>query len=904
MDYLNRLSKTDVESICKLIGSRDLKQNFQTNSNGFSRIKPGFRPKTISDEEAVTLTVQNVTTRFISKFLNEKIQSLMDKIIGEQANLIAKGIPSDDAHIIALANSPFYDNLDLYFRLEQPVRSSEEIGALKIAIRIAKRAHKPDSVEDAPTDRTTKLLKEELEAQKEYARNKIQQVQDLLKETQASLQATAEDATRLRDEKDELKNKLDLKEKELTRYRALEKYSISNRIDTTDAKYPFKSLCKVFWADGYVRLKRLSDIHHDEITGDYLEEFPTQRDLFSDQRSGTFQEGYVGVWDWHVIPNKKDPSRDFIETSYSSSQPTQIIIFKECDSVEKIIKKLTVGVSEKIYCDGVLFAYWNGKKYEGIYCHPKDLDIKIDRISLKQDVFRLPVFEVFASMLYQAGDCQVCTALNFGMPTKVVNVKDSMDVLKALLRKRLTWATSKQRGITNAAHQQITAYLQELPNKDFVQELAMQCNCTEDEANERIRKFVQNADSYLSATDIEDEMLSRIIQQNSELEKRCKELLTTEWEKENSEKIQKVENELMQRKNAAKDERIRVEQLTEKYEAVEQRLKESNEQLEEREQLAAEVEQKVAEKIAKAQKDAADFIAAQAFLPQINRIGEKQTVSVTVFSSFTSGKSMDDRVAVLKNSDDVIEYLADNLKEAGVQESYTRGLAAYLYSAYRYRTPVLLAGPNGLAIAQAFSTTLFSRTVAILSCVGDYTEKVCKECKESEDNVVAIMNPFCAGWTQQLPTAVFDSGKFFFLLSPYAEDLQVEPMGISNYVLPLMTEFLVDKKPSSVFVGSELSPDFDRLPMPKVRPIHKNFLTSLGYSTLAKKNLWSVFANIESILKGETSDTVGYRYLFGLLPFAIIAGKANLLMEQLEKDESKLSKNICTMIHEYLGGEE
>ena len=904
MDYLNRLSKTDVESICKLIGSRDLKQNFQTNSNGFSRIKPVFRPKTISDEEAVTLTVQNVTTRFISKFLNEKIQSLMDKIIGEQANLMAKGIPSDDAHIIALANSPFYDNLDLYFRLEQPVRSSEEIGALKIAIRIAKRAHKPDSVEDAPTDRTTKLLKEELEAQKEYARNKIQQVQDLLKETQASLQATAEDATRLRDEKDELKNKLDLKEKELTRYRALEKYSISNRIDTTDAKYPFKSLCKVFWADGYVRLKRLSDIHHDEITGDYLEEFPTQRDLFSDQRSGTFQEGYVGVWDWHVIPNKKDPSRDFIETSYSSSQPTQIIIFKECDSVEKIIKKLTVGVSEKIYCESVLFAYWNGKKYEGIYCHPKDLDVKMDRISLKQDVFRLPVFEVFASMLYQAGDCQVCTALNFGMPTKVINVKDSMDVLKTLLRKRLTWATSKQRGITNATHQQITAYLQELPNKDFVQELAMQCNCTEDEANELIQKFVQDASSYLSATDIEDDMLSRIIQQNSELEKRCKELLTTEWEKENSEKIQKVENELMQRKNAAKDERIRLEQLTEKYEAVEQKLKESNEKLEEREQLAAEVERKVAEKIAKAQKDAADFIAAQAFLPQINRVGEKQTVSVTVFSSFTSGKSMDDRVAVLKNSDDVIEYLADNLKEAGVQESYTRGLAAYLYSAYRYRTPVLPAGPNGLAIAQAFSMTLFSRTVAILSCVGDYTEKVCKECKESEDNVVAIMNPFCAGWTQQLPTAVFDYGKFFFLLSPYAEDLQVEPMGISNYVLPLMTEFLVDKKPSSVFVGSELSPDFDRLPMPKVRPIHKNFLTSLGYSTLAKKNLWSIFANMESMLKGETSDTVGYRYLFGLLPFAIIAGKATLLIEQLEKDESRASKNICTIMHEYLGGEE
>lgn len=904
MDYLNRLSKNDVESICKLIGPRGLKQNFRTNSNSFSSIKPGFRPNTISDEEAVALTAQNVSMRFISKFLNEKIQSLMDKINSEQANLTAKGIPSDDARVIALANSPFFDNLDLYFRLEQPVRSSEEISALKIAIRIAKSAYSSDSVNNTPTGPTTKALKEELERQKEYASNKIDQIQNILRETQTSLHTSKEAAARLLNEKNKLKNELDLKEEELSRYRALEKYSISHKTDSTHAKFPFKSICTVFWADGYVRLKRLSDIQYDEITEGYLEEFPTQRELFSDQKSGAFPEGYVGVWDWHVIPNKKDPSRDFIETSYSSSQPTQIIIFKECDSIENVIKKLIVGTSEKIYCEGVLFAYWNGKKYEGVYCRPKDLDVKIDRISLKQDVFRLPVFEVFASMLYQVGDCQVCTVLNFGMPTKIVNVKDSIDVLKALLRKRLTWATSKQRGITKATHQQITAYLQELPNEDFVQELAIQCNCTEDEANELIRKFEQDAGSYLSATDIEDEMLSRLIQQNSELEKRCKDLLTTEWEKENSEKIQRAENELMQRKNASEDERIQLEWLTKKYEAIEQKLKESNEKLEEREQLAAEVEQKVEERIAKAQKNAADFIAAQAFLYQIDRVAEKQTVSTTVLSSFASGKSMDDRLAVLKNPGDVVEYLSDNLKEAGVQESYSRGLAAYLYSAYRYRTPVLLAGPNGLAIAEAFSATLFSRTVAILSCVGDYTEKICKVCEESEDNVVAITNPFCAGWAQQLPTAVFNSEKFFFLLSPYVEDLQVEPMGISNYVLPLITEFLIDKKPSSAFIGCERSPDLDGLPRPKVRPIHKNLLTNLGYSTLAKNNLWSVFANMESMLKGETTDTVGHRYLFGLLPFAVVAGKANLLMEQLEKDECKPPKNICAVIHEYLGGEE
>ena len=138
MNYLEKLLPDDVELICKLIGSKKLKQNFQANSNGFSTIKPGFRPNTVSDEAAISLTAQNSSMRFISKFLNEKIQSMMDKIVGEQANLIAKGVLADDAWVIALANSPFCDCLDLYFRLERPVWSSEKIDALKIAVRIAK----------------------------------------------------------------------------------------------------------------------------------------------------------------------------------------------------------------------------------------------------------------------------------------------------------------------------------------------------------------------------------------------------------------------------------------------------------------------------------------------------------------------------------------------------------------------------------------------------------------------------------------------------------------------------------------------------------------------------------------------------------------------------------------------
>ena len=123
-------------------------------------------------------------------------------------------------------------------------------------------------------------------------------------------------------------------------------------------------------------------------------------------------------------------------------------------------------------------------------------------------------------------------------------------------------------------------------------------------------------------------------------------------------------------------------------------------------------------------------------------------------AAFVSGETQGENLVVLKTLDDVMEELAYNLRDAGVQEKYAKALAAYLCSAYRHHIPVLLAGPNGLGIVQAFSMTLFGKSAAILSCMGEYSEEVCDVCEESDDEVVAILNPFCVGWTQRLPLFV------------------------------------------------------------------------------------------------------------------------------------------------------
>lgn len=906
MNYLERLSSNDIKTICELIGSRELKQNFRANSNGFSTIKPGFRPNSISDEMAVSLTAQNVAMRFISKFLNEKIQSMMDKITGEQDNLISQGIPSDDARIIALANSSFFDNMDLYFRLEQPVRSSEEIRALKIAARLAKGIYphefNENHISKAEDDLEEASLRKELEAQKEYAQKKIQQLQGLLKDVQTDAQDKQDNIIQLQAEKEKLEDELNAEQSELAKYHKLEKYSISQKTNPINAQYPYRSLCKVFWTEGYIRLIRLSDIQNDGILGNYIGECPYSKDiLYSDQKAGTFPENYIGVWDWKTIP-KDNQSGWIINSIPNKSYPvTQVVILKECTSIEQVIKKLVTGVSEKMYCNGILFTYWNGQKYEGVRCRERDLDIRADRLVLRENVLELPVFEIFPSMLYQAGECQICSVLNFGMPCKVIKVKEPMEILKALLRNRLTWATSKQKGITKATHQQITAYLQELPNEEFVKELSAQCNCSEEDAQKLIQEFVQEADAYLSASDIADETLRQIIQRKPELEKRCKELLTQEWTDENEERLREADKLLQQKKDEAEKAKKRFEQFSTDYATLEQRLKESNNELEKREQLAAEVEQRVAEKIAKAQKDAAGFIAEQAFLPQSkNVIGQK----IDEASTFVSGETQGENLEVLRTLDDVIEELAYNLGEAGVQASYTKALAAYLCSAYRHHIPVLLAGPNGLGIVQAFSMTLFGKSAAILSCMGDYSEEVYEACEGSDDEVVAILNPFCVGWAQRLPIFMEGISKVCFLISPYAEDLQVEPLGMLNYLLPMATEFFIDKRPTGIYTPDKMDMDFSELPVKKAQPFNDLFLTKLKYSSLAKRNLWEIFADMEYMLKDNSVNETVNKYLFGFLPFAYFAGKFELLLEQLEKDVDKLPKDFYKMLHEYLGEDE
>ena len=81
-----------------------------------------------------------------------------------------------------------------------------------------------------------------------------------------------------------------------------------------------------------------------------------------------------------------------------------------------------------------------------------------------------------------------------------------------------------------------------------------------------------------------------------------------------------------------------------------------------------------------------------------------------------------------------------------------------------------------------------------------------------------------------------------------------------------------------------------------MRQFGKIFL--LKYGSLAKRNLWELFADMEYMLKDDSIKETANRYLFGLLPFACFAEKFDTLLEQLEKDVDKLPKDFNKMLHD------
>ena len=217
------------------------------------------------------------------------------------------------------------------------------------------------------------------------------------------------------------------------------------------------------------------------------------------------------------------------------------------------------------------------------------------------------------------------------------------------------------------------------------------------------------------------EVLSCCVKNHPALLEACESLIEDKWKEKNALQIAKANEtlELVQREAAQQSQLL--EQLTAEYTETKKKLDDALAELERQQQLAADVERQVSDRMERARSHAAEFIAEMAFRVPVN--AEMNTVPQADISmaAFIVGEHLP-AGELERNSDwnELKETIRLELFEAGVSEKYAEGLGTYLYAAYVNHVPLLLAGPCAHDIADAFSAALFGRLAATLRLEGNY----------------------------------------------------------------------------------------------------------------------------------------------------------------------------------------
>ena len=137
------------------------------------------------------------------------------------------------------------------------------------------------------------------------------------------------------------------------------------------------------------------------------------------------------------------------------------------------------------------------------------------------------------------------------------------------------------------------------------------------------------------------------------------------------------------------------------------------------------------------------------------------------------------------------------------------------------------------------------------------------------------------------------------MVHPFAEDLLIEPRGLYNYMLPVLTELFVERSSSGTFRGGYLGSGFaDHVhPEPQKRiPL----MEKVAISPLVQGRLRQILADTKALLRNGSPDD---DFLFGVVPYAYVTGKTDILREELQSGHA-VSKDTRSLLQAFLGESE
>lgn len=615
-------------------------------------------------------------------------------------------------------------------------------------------------------------------------------------------------------------------------------------------------------------------------------------------KDGPSNSGFYGIWTWSAVPNENDPSKDYIRSRYNTDiDAIEIVTITEATTLDDLVDLLKTGIEYTPHSRKVMFTLSASKgQYTGILCTAKEFNTVNGKTTVSEDCIVVPVYE------FSGGDIiRLSNGISFyrnafaGIPNKLYHLKSPLDIVKNIVFSSLSWNAYKTRAVTRAEYRTFKDFIGAIPVDDITRKIGTACHCSIPAAKELLDEFLNIVWKYVDGDSLEDEIIHSAISANVELQEKAKSLIRKEWEAENesllSEAQEKLDSLHAELKSATED-LSRAQESLNKTKAEDERLAGI---IAEKERLAADVEKAVAVRIQKARGNAADFIASMAFVS-----GQQMPVGCAESPAkieVSSKSDMDtyricpeydnlDDLEVHHSWTDVVNTSVFELAEAGVAEQYRSGLAAFLCAAYIKKQPLLLVGPNAIDIIQAFSAAVTAHKHGVLCCEGGYAHQAVEKIGANGESIVIINNFLASGWINRLPEILYKKDVFYVFTHPYAEDIQVEPKSLYGFMLPMFTEFLVDKKATGKYYGGYFSDDFKSYSPEKGTHKELSVLSKFALSSLVRSKISSVAATMHGIYPHATADD---DFLFCVFPIAYASMAVNELTEVIADSQKGIA---------------
>lgn len=152
MNYLEKLNEEDIRYICDVIPSDDVKKYLRKNPKEFAKIKPGFRPTSIKDDQTADILFAFRNKHFIGSFIEKHISNWVISIQNTIEKYVSEGESLYKAYIHTFPDCYFDKNIKLYFKLVEEKISDETIESISETIQVMRereshiiKARKEDS---------------------------------------------------------------------------------------------------------------------------------------------------------------------------------------------------------------------------------------------------------------------------------------------------------------------------------------------------------------------------------------------------------------------------------------------------------------------------------------------------------------------------------------------------------------------------------------------------------------------------------------------------------------------------------------------------------------------------------------------------------------------------------------